>query len=296
MKLRYSSKPIYCSVLLLLSLVPAIRAQRPSTTKTPTVIFVVSRADSSTESPQNNLDAVVQIENGKLKPPYGEYSEPAQTKFAQEYFAAGKKYRVTFGGGEVGTATIKSSGIGCNNIHASASVDHNGRIPAGLSALATNSEILGKKKTARRPPTTEERIAVMKLVNQIHRSRGTTPGMLRSLKTTNLTATDLDGDGRFEIIGSFVIETGARFRRDLLLVAKPTTAGFKSSLTNFQSYKLPPEGFDSAIDFVDQLDLDGDGIAEIFVTQHGFDAYGYAIYKWSKGGWRKVYSGVGDAC
>jgi hypothetical protein len=262
----------------------------------PALIFVVSRTDSSAESQQNNIDALVQVENGRLKQPYAEYSEAGQMKFAQEHFATGRKYRVTFGGGEVGTATIKSSAMGCNNIHASASVDDNGKIPAGLYALATNSEVLGKKKTARRAPTIEERSAVMKLVNQIFRARRTTPLMLRSLKTTNLTATDLDGDGQFEMIGSFLIETRAKSRRDLLLVAEPDAAGFKSSLISFQSYKLPPEGFDSAIDFVDQLDLDGDGVAEIVVTQHGFDAYGYSIYKWSNGRWRKVYTAIGDAC
>ena len=136
----------------------------------------------------------------------------------------------------------------------------------------------------------------MKLVSQIYRSRGTTPALLRTLKTTNMTATDLDGDGKLEIVGSFVVETRANARRDLLLIAEPAGTTFKPALVNFQSYKLEPEGFDSAVDFVDQLDLDGDGVAEVFVQQHGFDAYGYAIYKKSGGRWRQVYTATGDAC
>jgi hypothetical protein len=47
---------------------------------------------------------------------------------------------------------------------------------------------------------------------------------------------------------------------------------------------------------VDTLDLNGDGIGEVFVIQAGFDAYGYLIYKKQAGRWRKVYSGMGDAC
>jgi hypothetical protein len=60
--------------------------------------------------------------------------------------------------------------------------------------------------------------------------------------------------------------------------------------------QLPPEGFDSAIDFVDQLDLDGDEVVEVLVQQHGFDAYGYAIYKKSAGRWREIYAATVDAC
>lgn len=242
------------------------------------------------------MDAVVLVENGKLKQPYPEYNEATQRKFAGQYFSPGKKYRVTFGGGEVGSATVKGSDMGCNNIHATAVVVDNGKIPAHLSALATDSESLGRKPTARRAPTDSERAAVMKLVNQIYRSRQTTPALLRTLKTTNLTATDLDGDGKFELIGSFVIETKTKARRDLLLIAEPQGESYKAALVNVQSYKLPPEGFDSAVDFVDQLDLDGDGIAEVFVQQHGFDAYGYSIYKKSRGRWRQVYTTTGDAC
>jgi hypothetical protein len=272
-------------------------AQQNKSKKSRTLVCVVSRPDSETSD--GNMDAVLLIENGKFLQPYPEYNEPAQRKFASDYFAPGKKYRVTFGGGEVGSATVKSSDKGCNNIHAVALMEDNGKIPAHLSALATDSDSLGSTPTARRAPSDAEREAVMKLVTQTYRSRGATPALLRTLKTTNLTATDLDGDGKFELIGSFVIETKAKARRDLLLIAEPlgaNAATFKAALVNFQSYKLPSEGFDSAVDFVDQLDLDGDGVAEVFVQNHGFDAYGYSIYKKSGGRWRQVYTTTGDAC
>lgn len=262
--------------------------------KTPTLICIVNRSEG--DEPQHNVDAVALIENGKLKQPYAEYNEAAQKKFAVAYFSPGTKYRVTFGGGEVGSATIKGSSMGCNNIHASATVDDNGKIPAHLSGLATNSDSHGKKPSARRAPTDAERAAAMKLVSDIYRAHKTPASWLRLIKTTNLTATDLNGDGRFELIGSFVIQTKAKARRDLLLIAEPQGDSFKAALTKFQSYKLPPEEFDSAIDFVDQLDIDGDGTAEVFVTQHGFDAYGYAIYKKRNGRWVEIYTTQGDAC
>src|SRR6266850_826107 len=294
------------------------------------LVCVVSHSDP--EEPQSNMDAVVLVENGKFNQPYAEYNEAAQTKFAGNYFAPGKKYRVTFGGGEVGTAIVKSSAMGCNSIHAAATVDDHKKIPPRLSALATDSATMGRKPAARRPPTDAERETIMKMVRQIYRARGTLPAAMNMLKTTNLTATDLDGDGEFELIGSFVIQTKnpssnrtkstkvtgqtsstGNSRRDLFLIAEPQRATpmqaagmadpalsgeasfsagppFKAGLVNSQLYKLPPEGFDSAVDFVDQLDLDGDGVAEVFVQEHGFDAYGYSIYKKTRTGWRKVYT------
>lgn len=280
--------------------------QKPEPGEASTLVAVVSR--SGVSEGQANMDAVVLVENGKLRQPYAEDNEAAQNTFARQYFSPGKKYRLTFGGGDAGTATVKDSHLGCNNIHAIASLEDGGRIPDSLSGLATDSESLGRKSSSRRAPTDAERMGVMILVSQIYRARGTTRKVLSSAMAINLTATDLDGDGKFELIGNFVTLTKAKARRDLFLIADPAGTmrlpipgnrvglAFKPALVNFQSYKLPPEGFDSALEFVDQLDLDGDGVGEVFVQQHGFDAYGYAIYKRSRGIWRQIYATTGDAC
>ena len=300
-KYRRITHPLFVitAVLLLLSLSTTGRTARltrlePQAKRGSTLVAVVSRPDA--DEPQGNLDAVVLIENGKLRQPYPEYNEVVQRKFGSEYFASGEKYRLTFGGGEVGSVTVKGFDMGCNNIHATANVEDNGKIPAHLSALATNSDSLGRKPASRRPPTDAERTAMNLLVTRIYRARGATRAVLRTVVTTNLTATDLNSDGKFELIGSYKAEQKTRARKDLLLIAEPAGVAFKPALVEFQAYKMPPEGFDSAIDFVDQLDLDGDGIAEVFVRQHGFDAYGYSIYKKSRGRWQMVYTTSGDAC
>lgn len=243
-----------------------------------------------------NLDAVVIVERGKLGQPYPEYDEAAQTRFAKEFFDVGHQYRLTFGGGDAGTATISKWDKGCNNIHATVSVKTSAKISDVVMALATNSETLGRKPSMRRAPTAAERTSVLMVVKQLYRSKGTPQSLVRQMTTTNLTATDLDGDGKFELVGSFVIATPNKFRRDLFLIAQSQGTGYKLALTEYQAYKLQPEGFDSAIKFVDQLDLDGDGIGEVFAIQGGFDAYGYAIYRNQNGRWRKVYSATGDAC
>ena len=255
-----------------------------------TVVCVVS-GDKLSEM---GMDPVVMIDKGKLLAPFKEY-DPDQQRFADAYFRPGQKYRLTFGGGEAGTATVNKSETGCNFIHAVAKVETTAKIHGQIMGLATNSDTLGRKPTSRRAPTEAERTAVMLLVKQIYRAKGTTAAMLGRLQTTNLTATDLDGDGKFELIGSFVIEIKPERRRDLFLIAEPQGDGYKAALTNYRSYKLE-SGFDSEMKFVDQLDLDGDGTAEVFAVQHGFDAYGYVIYKKQAGRWLQVYTATGDAC
>jgi len=269
-------------------------AQTPQANKATTLVAVVSLADGNDS--QGNMDAVVLVENGKLRQPYPLYNEAAQRKFASQYFATGGEYRLTFGGAKTGIAIVKNFDKGCNNIHATVNVENNARVPPHLPMLAQSSDLNVKETRSRRYPTDAERAAINLLVTQIYRSRGANRAVLRTVVTTNLTATDLDGDGELELIGSYTAESKTKARKDLLLIAEPAGTGFKPALVKFQAYKLPPEGFDSAIDFVDQLDLDGDGVSEVFVQQHGFDAYGYAIYKRSRGIWRQIYSTTGDAC
>ena len=259
---------------------------------TETLIFVVS-GDSPAEM---GMDAVVIAEGGKLKAPYPAYDEAAQQRFAKEYFRREQKYRLTFGGGDAGTATVTKSDKGCNNIHATITASTSAHLGGEVKALATNSDSLGRRGSARRTPTPAERSAVMTLVKKIYRQHGVTPLQYRSLKVTNLAATDLDGDGKYELIGSFTLATKTKAERDLFLIAKSQGAGMSADFAKFQAYQPPPEGFLSGIDFVDQLDLDGDGTGEVFATQGGFDAYGHLIFKKVGGHWRQVYSGMGDAC
>src|SRR5207248_10385267 len=124
----------------------------------------------------------------------------------------------------------------------------------------------------------------------------TPASLMPAIKVTNLTATDLNGDGKYEMIGSFTLAAENKFERDLFLIATPQGAAMRADFVKFQAYQPPAEGFLSSIDFIDQLDLDGDGVGEVFATHGGFDAYGYLIFKKAGGRWRQVFEGIGDAC
>lgn len=270
-----------------------------ATQKNETLIFVVSGEESEAGQPRKySMDALVVMSSGKLSNPMDEYNEKSKRTFADKYYKQGQKYRLLFGGGEAGTATVQGWQEGCNAIHSSVAVESSANIRGRIRALATNSETLGKRASARRALTSDERAAVMTLVQDIYRQHKTTPALLRQLKNNNLTAVDLDGDGKFEVIGDFQIQTGGDIsgaRRDLFLIATPAGKGYRAELASFQSYKMD-SGFGRGFGFLDYLDLDGDGIAEVVTIDEGFDAYGYSIYKKQNGKWQSIYSATGDAC
>ena len=252
------------------------------------------------------MDAVVIVNGARLQRPYNDETEAGRKTFGQKYFAAGKVYRLIFGGGDAGTVKVNSWDLGCNNIHAKVTANASARLGGKVMALATTSETLGKRQSTRRAPSEAERAAVLTLMKSIYRQNRTPANLMSSIKVTNLTATDVDGDGTYEMIGSFTLGTRGssptvregtiKFERDLFLIAKPQGAAMKADFVKFQAYQPPPEEFLSSIDFVDQLDLDGNGVGEVFATQGGFDGYGYLIFKKVGGRWREVFNFVGDAC
>jgi hypothetical protein len=191
---------------------------------------------------------------------------------------------------------VKKWNEGCNSVHAEVGLKTSARLGGQVRALATNSDSLGKGASARRAPTDAERASVMTLVKSIYKQNRTPANLISAIKITNLTATDLDGDGKYEFIGSFTSAAKNKFERDLFLIAKAEGTGMRADFAKFQGYQPPPETFLSSIDFVDQLDLDGNGVGEVFAIQGGFDAYAYVIFKKVAGRWREVYSMMGDAC
>ena len=256
-----------------------------------TMIFAVSA-----ESGDGSMDAVVMISGKQLRVPFNDEQKDRQKKIAAEYFAAGRSYHLIFGGGQTGSVTVKKWSEGCNSVHAEVALSTSATLGGQVRALATNSDSLGKRASTRRAPTDAERAAVMTLVKNIYRQNRTPANLIAAIKVTNLTATDLDGDGKYEFIGSFTSAAQNKFERDLFLIAKPQGAGMRADLAKFQAYQPPPETFLSSIDFVDQLDLDGNGTGEVFAIQGGFDGYGYLIYKKIAGRWRQVYDMMGDVC
>lgn len=260
-------------------------------TRKPTMVFAISN-----ESGEGTMDAVVLLKGKQLRVPFTDEQKDRQKKIAAEYFGSGRTYRLIFGGGEAGSVTVKKWSEGCNTVHAEVGLSTSATLGGQVRALATNSESLGKRPSSRRAPTEAERAAVLTLVRNIYKQHRTPADLIAALKVTNLTATDLDGDGKYEFVGSFTSEARNKFERDLFLIAKSAGTGMRADLAMFQAYQPPPETFLHSIDFIDQLDLDGNGVGEVFAIQGAFDGYAYVVFRKVGGRWRQVYDTIGDLC
>ena len=258
---------------------------------TPIVIFAVGG-----EPDGYHMDAVAFFNGNKFVSPFSDEQKDAQKKFADKYFAAGRKYRLIFGGGEAGSVTVTKWNEGCNIVHSEITAATSARLGGEVRALATSGESLGKRASSRRAPTDAERAAVMTLAKSIYSQRRTPAKLIAAIKVTNLTATDLDGDGNLEMVGSFTLAAKNKFERDLFLIAKPAGPVMRADFVKFQAYQPPPEQYLYSINFIDQLDVDGNGVGEVFAIQGGFDGYAYLVFRKVGGRWREVYNQMGDAC
>src|SRR6266576_2500523 len=127
----------------------------------------------SAEEGNGSMDAVVLVDGKQFRVPFSDEQKDRQKRIAEEYFAAGRKYRLIFGGGEAGSVTVKKWSEGCNSVHAEVMPSTSVHLGGEVRALATNSDTLGKHANARRAPTETERAAVMILVKSIYKQNRT---------------------------------------------------------------------------------------------------------------------------
>lgn len=264
-----------------------------------TVIFAVEKYEANTQ-----IEPVVILRGGAyVKPPVdesdvsGENVEAVAKRFIGEYFKAGRQFRLLFGGGEDGSVkVIKYVEPGCVGMYAEVSAQTSAKLGGEVRALATNSRTVGAGPSSRRVPTEGERAAALDLARMAFARNGATPALVRKMEVFNLTAADLDRDGKFELIGSFRIEnnTGQTFDAHTLFMIFETTGNiFKPALT---WHHRGGEGEYADRRLVDHADLDGDGTSEVVAEGHYYESNDYFIYKKQQGRWRSVYQGGGGGC
>jgi hypothetical protein len=279
---------------------PQVGAQREGAAST--VLFVVS----ANKLPAASITPILIIEQGAYKEPVaGDSSAEEISRFAADYYQKGRKYRVLFGGSEAGSLTVKRSTKDeeCMRTEAEVALQSPARLNTNVMALATNSDALGREPPAsRRAPTASERAAMLPLARSAFKQKGVPDSLLPSLDTVNLTAMDLNADGKAELIGSYIVKKikGGQERYVLFLLAEPQGKGYTAGLTQYAQYKEEDIMSGGDIDaigqsglyterLVDQIDLDQSGVAEVVTITNGFEGDSYMIYSKKSGGWQKIY-------
>jgi len=284
--------------LVLLTLISFLMPRTPSTAQTNarrgtpgasggTVIFSVAKDTEGTV----RMEPVVIMIGGKYTEPAAD-TEAATKKFSDAYFRTGRQYRMIFGGGDAGSLTVQSyEADQCFNLVAKVSAETTARLGGEVQALALSSDKIGKGPSSRRAPAEAERAAALEVARAVYGQRGVGAALVRKMKTVNLTATDIERDGKFELLGTFQIDAGNEVMHNLFIIFEPTAAGKYKAAWNW--YQKGSE--DRKL--VDVADLDGDGTAEVIAEGFEIENNFYVIYKRRKGAWRPVYQGGGGgAC
>ena len=239
-----------------------------------------------------HIEPIVIISGGKYTEPPAGGDAGVMKKFTDSYFGAGRQYRVIFGGGDAGSLLVqKYQEDMCGNLLAEVGVQTTARLGGEVRALAVSSDKIGSGASSRRAPTEAERASALEVARAVYGQRRVGAALVKKMNTVNLTATDIERDGKFELIGTFQIDGANETKHNLFVIFEPTAAGKYKAAWNWYA-----SGYEDR-KLVDVVDLDGDGAAEIIAEEFEIENNLYVIYKRQGGTWRPVYEGGGGgAC
>ncbi len=224
------------------------------------------------------------------------------------YFSPKRKFDLIFGGKRAGSVeVIKRQEGECAGTSAEVSVKATGAKLSGfVMALATDLPTIAPGAGSRRRPTAVERAEIEKLVRSAFSKAGAPKTALQKLRYQNLTAMDLDADGKPEFVGSYWIAPKAKERRLLFFIAESRDGTIRfahSDLNTVTPEEMMAGAEMSHIDegaghelLLDALDYDADGVAEIFTTLQAFEGRNFHVYGRRSGKWERVHQSYNYRC
>jgi hypothetical protein len=296
--MRRARLSLLSAAILLAGLSAPAQRRAPARANAATLFQVSAEPDGV------QIEPVVRVVNGRLTDIVDTGKGPLNRQLAGSLYKPGRQLAVIFGGGRAGTLTVKPKlpAGECSPTAANVTLDAPAvKLGLNVFALATDSQTLGRPAPARRAPTPEERAAGNKLAADLYRQKGVPADRAAAFDTINLTATDLDGDGTFELIGTFKLKRTPVISDMLFLIAEPHGADFRAGFANYEKVdkatldetneeafaSVGPAGFLFEV-LLDQLDVDGDGASEVFTRMLSFEGVHFNVYKKSAGRWQLI--------
>jgi hypothetical protein len=290
---------------VILGFAAAAHAQRRLAPKpAKTVIFAVLN-DGKAIEPIGYIGA-----KGVITPAIDGASEgPILTAFHRTYFAKGKMFPLVFGGKVSGNVTVTSSDPRAECVNYLGNVTTKttrSSLKGNIMALATNAKIAKPGSGIRRLPTPAERAEIETLVREAFTKKSISAEITKNLKYHNLTALDVNNDGRAEMVGSFWVEPSATEREVLFFIAdlgadKKYRLGYSESRRIKQEETMSEDikDVDSGVyheRLLDIFDVDGDGDSEIFSYVMSFEGAGFNVYKRQGDEWVHHFEGSNYHC
>ena len=288
------------SIILMYGAAMAHAQQAGAKPAPPPIIFAVLN-DGKT------LEPIAYVEAGKLLPPVNGSDETAEiVKFNETVYPVGYSYRLIFGGANAGTVKVEGSdaNVDCGRNLGQASVTSTRATLKGMvMGLATNAPLKKPGSGVRRLPTWPERNEIDALIRAEYAKNHVE---VTKLDYHNLTALDVDGDKKAELVGSFWVENEPTARTLMFFIAEKGADGkYAFGHTEFRAIKQEEvmsgeikhldEGIYHEL-LLDLFDYDGDGVSEIFTFVRSFEGSGFNVYKRSGGKWSRVFEGSNYHC
>ncbi len=268
-----------------------------------TVLFLIKRSDEKNTGAGFVTEPIALKFRSQFVMPPDKNLDPAdeslEEEFIKRYYGTKgdqRTHRLLFGGGEIGTVTTKGSRLlraaqDCIALGTDVRVNTKINFAANEMALATNSPTLGQGKSLRRAATSQERVAVTRSAREFLKARGVKPNALSRIAPTSLAAADLNDDGKWELIAGFDVAEDTKndlnWHHYLFFVLEPRGLDYQRYMLNYS--RITPDMQGSDYRFADILDLDGDGVAEIFAEAKTTEGRGHIIYQKTKNKWRVIY-------
>lgn len=225
------------------------------------------------------------------------------------YYKPKTAYKLVFGSANKGTVTVVKSDPKSDCAANSATVttvSPTAKLKGFVMGLATSDTILKTASGVRRLPTAAERREIEDLVRDEFIKQGVKADSVEKMKYYNLTAIDVDNDGRAEMVGSFWTGDSNVERNLLFFIAEKQKNGkYKFGYSDFRKV-VPNEVMSGELKdlddgiynelLLDSMEYDGDTTAEIFTIVKGFEGNNFNVYSKREGKWTKVFEGSNYHC
>lgn len=217
-----------------------------------------------------------------------------EDEFTARYYRHGLKYRALAGGADVGTAIVdQEANLGCESLAASLSPP----LP-DYFGLAVGSLHVSPRKLVRHEATAEEKKALLALARVAFRQKGAPPALLETMEKSDAISTDLNQDGKRDLVGSFEAKGKEHSStRRLFLIALADDAGGYRAEYVWYFRQNASENSTATMNVFDTIDLDEDGTDEVIARTEYYESHDYVILKRSPNGkWKIVYRGGAAGC
>ncbi len=212
-------------------------------------------------------------------------------------YKVGERIALFEGGQRQGDVRIKKvMPLQCDSSAALLSTDLSFHLAKGAMALATNAGgIRPHTNFQRQADEADRRYASQLAMSEFHK-HGVPDVLAKNIKFDRLIVTKVDDTHTEFMIGSlFLLVKGVR--HEVFLIAKMTASEATAELARYHKTTDLEDGTGSEnVRFVDQLDLDGDGVDEIVVEKTGYEDEEFEIYHRRDGSWAQVHIGGQGGC